>query len=285
MKKNFFLLLLLTSCSQKQIKTQSGSFPIIDAHAHFNSKKLNLFQQPSPAMLADFEEAGIKASVVHLSADENERVKVDRKGPLTFATCMGIHPGDTVKKAEKGIEEGRFQCLKVYLGYVPKWANDPLYHPFYKLAERKDIPVVFHTGDTYDKFAKVKYADPLQVDEIAVQYPKVRFVIAHMGNPWFQSAAEVVYKNDNVYVDVSGIILGDSSKMKPEDLDEIIIKPVRWFYAYVENPNKFLFGSDWPLVQLKPYLALMKQVIPEKDWKVFFCENANVVFKLKQNCQ
>lgn len=285
MKKIFLVLLLLAGCSQKQVRNPSSSFPIIDAHAHFHSKKMNLYQQPSPSMLSDFEEAGITASVIHLSADENEKVKVDRNGKLSFATCMGLHPGDSVQQVEKGIREGRYQCLKVYLGYVPRWATDKFYHPFYRLAERHDIPVVFHTGDTYDKMAKVKYADPLQVDEIAVQYPQVRFVLAHMGNPWFQSAAEVVYKNDNVYVDVSGLILGDPSQFKADDLDEIMIKPIRWFYAYVENPNKFLFGTDWPLVKAKPYLELMKKIIPEKDWKKFFCENANLVFKLKQNCQ
>jgi|688.fasta_scaffold386106_2 predicted TIM-barrel fold metal-dependent hydrolase len=289
MKKTFlfFALFLLVSCNQKQIKTSEAelalplSFPVIDAHTHFHSKELNNYKQPSPQILAEFKDAGVSGAVVHFSASENFGAEVNRKSKHQWITCMGLHPGDSVKKVEKGITEGRFQCLKVYLGYVPKWANDPFYLPFYKLAERKKIPVVFHTGDTYDKKGKVKYADPLQIDEIAVDYPKVKFVIAHVGNPWFNSAAEVVYKNDNVYVDVSGLLLGDVSEVKPEELEELVIKPLRWVYAYVENPKKFLFGSDWPLVKIRPYIELMKRTIPEKDWKGFFSDNAREVFGFK----
>jgi len=55
-------------------------------------------------------------------------------------------------------------------------------------------------------------------------------------------------------------------------------KPVKWFYAYVENPKKFLFGSDWPLVAMEPYIDLMKKIVPEKDWQKFFHDNAKEVF-------
>jgi len=230
----------------------------------------------------EFRKNSVVGGVVHFSDAENFQVIVDRTGPVQWITCMGLHENDTASKVEKGIREGRFQCIKVYLGYVPKWATDPFYKSFYRLAEKYQIPVVFHTGDTHDKMAKVKYADPLQIDEVAVEYPKVKFVIAHMGNPWFDSAAEIVYKNDNVYVDVSGLLLGDVSKMDQEALEELVIKPVKWFYAYVENPKKFLFGSDWPLVAIQPYIDLMKKIIPEKDWEGFFHGNAKQVFGFKR---
>lgn len=275
------LVLALGACSHQKTKPVTENFPIIDAHAHFYSKKLNQYQQPSSQIMQEFQSAQVVGGVIHYAAEENFKVTLNRQGPMQWRTCMGIHLGDQWKRVEKGIQEGRFQCLKVYLGYVPRWANDPFYHPFYRLAEKYKIPVVFHTGDTYDKQAKVKYADPLQVDEIAVDYPKVKFVIAHMGNPWFQSAAEVVYKNDNVYVDVSALTLGDVNDLPESQLQELVVKPVQWFYAYVENPKKFLFGSDWPLVKVGPYIQLMKRVIPEKDWPLFFYKNAVDVFGFK----
>ncbi|MFM8270516.1 MAG: amidohydrolase family protein [Pseudomonadota bacterium] len=273
----FFVIgLVLCSCSQKSIKTDS--LKIFDAHLHFNSKKLKTFNQPSQTLLDEFQKNSVIAGVVHLTEEENFKVVVDQKGAVKWKTCVGLHENDTVKKVEKGIKEGRFQCIKVYLGYVPKWATDPFYRGFYRLAQKYQLPVVFHTGDTYDKMAKVKYADPLQIDELAVEFPKVKFVIAHMGNPWFNSAAEVVYKNENVFVDVSGLILGDISQMTDENIEEVIIKPVKWFYAYVENPKKFLYGSDWPLVEMRSYIELMKKIIPEKDWQGFFHDNAREVF-------
>jgi hypothetical protein len=68
------------------------------------------------------------------------------------------------------------------LGYVHRYAYDRQYEPIYRLAQKYDVPVVFHTGDTNSVRAKIKFADPLTIDEVAVDHPKVTFVIAHCGN-------------------------------------------------------------------------------------------------------
>jgi predicted TIM-barrel fold metal-dependent hydrolase len=129
--------------------------------------------------------------------------------------------------------------------------------------------------------AKVKFADPLGVDEIAVTYPKITFVIAHLGNPWFHSAAEVVYKNDNVYVDVSAILLDDVAEIDPETVEDLLIKPTRWVFRYVENPEKFLFGSDWPLSKISSYRDAVLKAIPQEHWGRVLRDNAKKVFKIE----
>jgi len=113
-----------------------------------------------------------------------------------------------------------------------------------------------------------------------VTYPKIRFVIAHLGNPWFHSAAEVVYKNDNVSVDLSALLLDDVSQIDPETVDELIIKPIRFVFRYTENPSKFLFASDWPLVDIKSYKQVIMRAIPEAHWDKVFHDNAAALFKL-----
>ena len=55
---------------------------------------------------------------------------------------------------------------------------------------------------------KLKYSQPLIIDEVAVDFPKVKFVIAHCGTPWVADAVEVVAKNKNVYMDLSGLMEG-----------------------------------------------------------------------------
>lgn len=251
---------------------------IIDAHAHFEDSSGNVLAGPSAKMLQEYRDSNVVGAVVH-AARKNAPPSWGRNEPVKFAVCAALVPPRTVNEVEKGIKEGRYQCMKVYLGYTPKWASDSYYQQFYKLAQKLDVPVVFHTGDTYDKMAPVKYADPLTVDDVAIKYPKVKFVIAHMGNPWFHSAAEVVYKNDNVYVDMSALMLGDLSKEDPEALEELMVKPIRWFFYYVENPKKFMFGTDWPLVTVKPYIDVIKRAVPRKDWEDVFYNNATRVFK------
>jgi predicted TIM-barrel fold metal-dependent hydrolase len=246
--------------------------PIIDAHSHFEDTS------PTPKMLEEFSKNGVVGAVVHAHRTRKAPV-IPKRGPVAFAVCAAVVPGASVDAIARDVEAGRYQCLKIYLGYVSKRPSDPFYQPFYALADSRHLPVVFHTGDTYDKGAEVKYADPLGVDEVAVAFPRVTFVIAHLGNPWIQSAAEVIYKNDNVYGDLSALMLGDVGKKEDEALQELLIKPIHWAYLYVENPKKLLFGTDWPLVDIRSYIDAVKRAIPEKSWEDVFYRNALRVFK------
>lgn len=232
-------------------------------------------------MEKEYVESGVVGAVVHAGRAESHGLSL-RKSSIEYIVCAAIVPGVSVPALERELREKKYQCLKIYLGYIPKYAADAFYKPFYRLAERYKLPVVFHTGDTYDKSAKVKYADPLGVDEIAVEYPKVTFVIAHVGNPWFASAAEVIYKNDNVYGDLSALLLGDVATEEPAKVEELVVKPLRWIYLYVENPKKLMFGTDWPLLTVKPYLRAVQRAIPPEAWKDIFHDNAVRVFGFKR---
>lgn len=287
------VLLLFVSCSHESTKPDKGfklgdetDYPsrLIDAHSHFSIEEDESESQPSIKMEQMYQNAKVVGAVVHLPQNRKKlarlKIKKDRKG-LKLAICAAIVPGITVEVVEQGLKQSDYQCMKIYLGYIPKYANDPFYLGFYHLAEKYHVPVVFHTGDTYDKKAKIKYAEPLQIDEIAVQYPKVNFVLAHMGNPWVTTAAEVVYKNDNVFVDLSALMLGDVSKQNPEAVEELVIKPIRWFWLYVENPKKMMFGSDWPLMDVRPYVQAVMKAIPKEHWDDVFYKNAAELFKLE----
>ncbi len=88
-----------------------------------------------------------------------------------------------MKNVEAALEQGKVKALKCYLGYLPFGPEHEARRPYYELARKYKIPVIFHTGDTYSRKARVKLAHPLGVDEVAVAYPDVRFVLAHLGNP------------------------------------------------------------------------------------------------------
>jgi predicted TIM-barrel fold metal-dependent hydrolase len=156
-----------------------------------------------------------------------------------------------------------------------------VYKPFYKLAAKYEVPVIFHTGDTSSKQAKLKYADPLTVDEVAVDHPSTSFVLAHCGNPWIESAAEVAYKNPNVYLECSALLGGDLSKMPQEKVDMYVVRPIAWIFGYLEDPSKLMFGSGWPGTIPGPYLDAYKKAIPKQYWPQVLYENAARVFNLR----
>lgn len=167
--------------------------------------------------------------------------------------------------------------LKLYPGYEPFYPGDPKLTPAYLLAEEFDVPVMIHTGDTYAPSGKVKYAHPLHVDEVAVDFPRVKFLICHLGNPWFRDCMEVVYKNDNVYTDISGLTLGHFDDRFEAYMRQQLKEMILWGV----NPNRVLYGTDWPLVSMESYLEFMEELkLPPRDKDLMFFENAAALFKL-----
>jgi predicted TIM-barrel fold metal-dependent hydrolase len=188
-----------------------------------------------------------------------------------------------LRGVEAALEAGQVRALKGYLGYLHFGPDHPGYRPYYELAERFKVPFIFHTGDTYSPRARLRFAQPLLVDDVAVDHPKANFVLAHLGNPWLLDAAEVVYKNFNVWADLSGLAVGDAESFrapeKQETLQEVL-DGVRRAFRYAERPNRFLYGSDWPLAPLHPYLEFIKSAIPEIYHPLVFEDNSRVLFRV-----
>ncbi|HQZ38256.1 MAG TPA: amidohydrolase family protein [Vicinamibacterales bacterium] len=175
------------------------------------------------------------------------------------------------------LQQGAIKGLKLYPGYEPFYPADQKLAPAYALAEEFDVPVMVHTGDTYAPTGKVKYSHPLNIDEVAVDYPRVKFVICHLGNPWFRDCMEVVYKNDNVYADISGLVLGDFS----DRFEEYMRKQLQEMLLWGMNPRKVLFGTDWPISTMESYLGFMDELkLPNKDKQLLLYENAAKLFKI-----
>ncbi|MBY0458258.1 MAG: amidohydrolase, partial [Gemmataceae bacterium] len=128
-----------------------------------------------------------------------------------------------------------------------------------------------------------KYAHPLGVDEVAVDHPDCRFVLCHMGNPWMLDAAEVVYKNMNVWADLSGLLVGDDGYFASDEGREQaaeLATNIRKAIHYSERPNRFLYGTDWPLAPMTCYREFVRGVVPPELHECVFDENARRLFRL-----
>ena len=172
---------------------------------------------------------------------------------------------------------GAIKGLKLYPGYEPFYPADRKLAPVYELAEAFDVPVMIHSGDTYARTGRVKYSHPLHVDDVAVDFPRVKFLICHLGNPWFRDCMEVVYKNDNVYTDLSGLTLGGFTDRFEAYMRQQLKEMVLWGV----EPTKVLYGTDWPLVTMESYLQFVDELrLPARDKDQMLFENAAALFKL-----
>lgn len=255
---------------------------IIDAHLHtrFGGEPYPLsgIPQTRERLLAEMKEAGVVGGIAH--TDSTGAGWSEDLAAHGIVHCRGVGSNPDLEGLLSALESGRFRCLKIYLGYIPRYPTDPAYEPVYRLAARFGVPVVFHTGDTSASDALVKYAHPLDIDEVAVGHRDVTFVIAHAGNPWFESAAEVTYKNPNVVLEGSAILAGDLDAYPDEAVEELLVRPLRRVFLYVEDPTRIMFGSDWPVTDIPSYVAAYKRAIPREHWQAVFHDNAVRVFKL-----
>lgn len=192
---------------------------------------------------------------------------------ISWAT---FHQGD-VEELRDLLQAGAVKGLKLYPGYEPFYPADPKLAPAYQLAEEFDVPVMIHTGDTYAPTGKVKFSHPINVDEVAVDFPRVKFLICHLGNPWFRDCMEVVYKNENVYTDISGLTLGDFTDRFEAYMRQQLKEMILWGV----NPNKVLYGTDWPLATMESYRQFMDELsLTPGDKELMFHENAAQLFKI-----
>jgi hypothetical protein len=175
------------------------------------------------------------------------------------------------------LDAGALKGLKIYPGYEPFYPADRKLAPAYELAGAYDVPVMIHTGDTYARTGKVKYSHPINVDEAAVDFPNVKFVICHLGNPWFRDCMEVVYKNENVFTDMSGLTLGGFT----DRFEAFMRQQLKEMLLWGVEPTKVLYGTDWPLITMEAYLQFVEELrLPSRDKDLMLYENAAALFKL-----
>jgi uncharacterized protein len=240
---------------------------LIDCHVHLNNYHT---EQPLPTdrhcqeLFAKMDERGVDHAVVITSY----KVSADRPGVEEILRILDRNPRTTVVEGlrwrgesrtdlfamEERIRDGLVKGIKLYPGYENYAITDTSLEAVFRLAAKHDVPVMIHTGDTYSKTAKVRNAHPLLVDDVAVDYPETTFIMCHAGNPWFTDAAEVLYKNDNVFADISGLTLGEFSV----EFERLMRNRLREMIMFMgDSGGQLMYGSDWPLVRMAPYVDFL----------------------------
>jgi predicted TIM-barrel fold metal-dependent hydrolase len=182
-----------------------------------------------------------------------------------------------LRELSEFLQDGKVKGIKIYPGYEPFYPWDQRCKVLFDLCIEYDVPLMIHSGDTFTPTGRLKFAHPLEVDEVAVDYPDLKIVICHLGHPWLRDCMEVVYKNSNVYADISGLVLGDFDSK----FERWMKKQVEEVMLYAGDPSFFLYGSDWPLTSMESYLEFMEKLdLPQQSKRQILYENALRLFRL-----
>ncbi len=151
----------------------------------------------------------------------------------------GVHPrftDDAAAEVRRAAELG-VRALKIHPPHMAFEPNAYLHgldglRAIYEEAQRLRLPVMIHTGTSIFPGARSRTGEPMAVDDVAVDFPDLRIVIAHGGRPlWMEQAFFLVRRFPNVFMDVSSI--------PPRAV-------LRYFPRLAEVADKVLYGSDWP---------------------------------------
>jgi predicted TIM-barrel fold metal-dependent hydrolase len=270
---------------------------IFDSHIHLSEfaddilkgyAKLNGLKYDLRELLQLMDTCKIAGGLLLSSRRKNGEL-VSNQHILELARRGGgkLKPVITVEPDPRHVEESlelaarnhNVKGFKVMLGYHDAKPESPVFEPVYRYAVDHEMPVMFHTGDTAVSSGRLLYAHPLLLDRLSVRIPDLKVVICHMGNPWIRDASAVVYKNTNVYADLSGLFSGKSPYM--EKYLNFLLNELNGAIYYVGSADKFIFGTDYPVEHHQAAIELVKRLeIKRKDLKKILYENAARLFRL-----
>lgn len=197
--------------------------------------------------IRDMDAAGVdRAVIVGVDASTTFRYRVSND---LIARTVAAHPDRLIGFAGADPHMGQRACAELTravselglrgLKLLPHLhrlrANDPAMYPLYETAAGLGVPVLFHTGTQFHAGTKIKYCHPVDLDEVAVDFPGLTLIMAHFGYPWFYEGLAVVARNQNVYFNIAGW----APRYIPEPVITQINGPLK---------TKALFGSDYPLL-------------------------------------
>ncbi len=271
---------------------------VIDVHVHAIEKleqwmpwTHELFRKFNPQLYEDFQahmctegmlrmldEAEVSYAVVlaeecpgvsgYTSNEFVARLCGESSGRLIpFASFNPNKVEDPAAKLEELVTELGMRGLKLLPSYNHFYPNDPKLYPMYERAVELGIPVMFHTGSSIFKGTKLKYADPIHLDDLAVDFPDLIIIQAHGGRGfWYDEAVFLARIHQNVFIDISGL--------PPQNL-------LKYFPDLERFCDKFLFGSDWPAAIIsKNIKELLKLPISKEAKEKILGKNALKVLNI-----
>lgn len=191
---------------------------------------------------------GIPTDPARINESTAEFAAADPARRIGFLSVDPTAPGG-LEEAERCRVELGLRGVKLGPNYQRFDPLDPAACELYGWAEHHGLPIVFHQGTSPIRDAPLRYAHPLTMDEIALAFPDLRVVMAHMGHPWQRDTIAVIRKHPHVYADVSAL------PYRAWSFWECMRLASEWGATH-----KLLLGSDFPIATTAETISALRSV-------------------------
>jgi predicted TIM-barrel fold metal-dependent hydrolase len=168
---------------------------------------------------------------------------------IPFASINPHRGAEGVREARRLIRDFGVRGFKFHPSVQDFMPNDRLAYPLYEAIAEAGLPALFHTGQTGVGAGtpggggiRLKYSNPMLLDDVAVDFPAMPIILAHPSFPWQEEALSVATHKPQVYIDLSG--------WSPKYFPPILVQ-----YANTLLKDKILFGSDYPVFDPERWMA------------------------------
>lgn len=247
-----------------------------------------MMNQSLDAKLKMLKDAGIDRGVfigLDLAPDFDFKIPIEylaelqRKHPNEITAFPALNPKKGIEAALDDIEEMAASGIKGFKAFPCFWGDpsDRRYYPLWERAVDKGLIAMFHMGSQIAPGARLKWCRPYLLDDVAMDFPNLPIVIAHMGWPWIaETVMGLGRKNPNVYF--------DTGALRPSlHFGDVQYTAKEGIYRYIEKqiPGKILYGSDFPNGDPKEMVTGFKAMPLGKDFmQQFLGGNATKLLKL-----
>jgi uncharacterized protein len=233
----------LLDASAKYFRADQDRTPTVTAIAeHYRARNM--------AAVVFTVEAPAATGHPALSSEEIADAAAEHPDVLIPFGSVDPHAGKAaVRRARALVAEHGVRGFKFHPSLQAFEPNDVRHYPLYEAIQELGVPALFHTGQTGigaglpgGHGIKLRYSNPMLLDDVAADFPGLTIILAHPSVPWQDEAISVATHKANVYIDLSGW----SPKYFPPQL-------VRAANSLLKR--KVLFGSDFPVITPDRWLA------------------------------
>ncbi len=197
------------------------------------------------------EMAGVEKAIVFalgygdsigIESDDETTAAAVAKYPDKFVGFAYVDPRrpDYMDRLVHAVEDLKLKGVKFGPIYNGVGLSDPRLEPVYEYLQGRNIPLTMHMGTTFARNAPIDMGRPLHVEPVALKYPDLVMVMAHMGHPWFDECIVVSRKQPNVFCEISALFY------RPWQYYNILISAQE--YGIVD---KIFFGTDYPFARVE----------------------------------
>jgi predicted TIM-barrel fold metal-dependent hydrolase len=254
--------------------------------AYFRSETKTL---PIPEIAAYYRERKIGLVIFHVdcehemghrrySNEEVARLANENSDIMIPFASIDPHKGKLgAREARRLVKDFGVQGFKFHPSSQGFYPNDRMAYPLYEAIAETGKPMLFHTGQTGVGSGmrggygiRLKYSNPMYIDDVAVDFPDTPIILAHPSFPWQEEALAVAQHKPNVFIDLSG--------WSPKYFPPILVR-----YANSLLRNKMLFGSDFPVITPDRWLKDFDTIDIKPDVKpLILKDNAVKLLGLKK---